>query len=141
MTPWTVAHQAPRSMGFSRQEYWSGLPFLSPGNLPNPGLLHCRKTLYPLNHKGSHTREELWLPGHLKLCVYLQLWVSGYFNLTVQFYNLREVSLITSPYITSLTASHTLPLISHPPPSYFMMLFIKESTLKLLVAFSVRNPV
>ena len=32
-TPWTVAHQAPLSMGFSRQEYWSGLPFLSPGRL------------------------------------------------------------------------------------------------------------
>ena len=37
-TPWTVAHQAPPSMGFTRQEYWSGLPFLSPGNLPNPGI-------------------------------------------------------------------------------------------------------
>ena len=37
-TPWTVAHQAPRSMKFSRQEYWSGLPFSSPGDLPNPGI-------------------------------------------------------------------------------------------------------
>ena len=37
-TPWTVAHQAPLSIGFSRQEYWSGLPFLSPGNLPDPGI-------------------------------------------------------------------------------------------------------
>ena len=37
-TPWTVAHQAPLSMGFFRQEYWSGLPFPSPGNLPNPGI-------------------------------------------------------------------------------------------------------
>ena len=36
-TPWTVAHQAPPSMEFSRQEYWSGLPFPSPGDLPNPG--------------------------------------------------------------------------------------------------------
>ena len=36
-TPWTVAHQAPLSMGFSRQEYGSGLPFPPPGNLPNPG--------------------------------------------------------------------------------------------------------
>ena len=34
---WTVAHQAPQSMEFSRQEYWSGLPFPSPGDLPNPG--------------------------------------------------------------------------------------------------------
>ena len=38
MTPRTVAHQAPLSMEFSRQEYWSGVPFLSPGDLPNPGF-------------------------------------------------------------------------------------------------------
>ena len=37
-TPWTVAYQAPPSMGFSRQEYWSGLPFPSPGDLPSPGI-------------------------------------------------------------------------------------------------------
>ena len=37
-TPWTVAHQAPLSTGFSRPEYWSGLPFPSPGDLPNPGI-------------------------------------------------------------------------------------------------------
>ena len=38
MTPWTVAGQAPLSMEFSRQEYWSGLPFHSPGDLPDSGL-------------------------------------------------------------------------------------------------------
>ena len=38
MTPWTVAYQASLSMGFSRQEYWSGLPFPSPGDLPDPGI-------------------------------------------------------------------------------------------------------
>ena len=37
-TPWTVAYQAPLSMGFSRQERWSGLPFPSPGDLPDPGI-------------------------------------------------------------------------------------------------------
>ena len=37
-TPWTVARQPPLSMGFPRQEYWSGLPFPSPGDLPNPGI-------------------------------------------------------------------------------------------------------
>ena len=37
-TQWTVACQAPLSMGFSRQEYWSGLPFPSPGDLPDPGV-------------------------------------------------------------------------------------------------------
>ena len=48
-TPGTVACQAPPSVGFSRQEYWSGLPFPSPGDLPDqgiePGLPHCRQTL------------------------------------------------------------------------------------------------
>ena len=37
-TPWTIGHQAPLSMGFPRQEYGNGLPFLSPGDLPNPGI-------------------------------------------------------------------------------------------------------
>ena len=37
-TPWTIAYQTPPSMGFSRQEYWSGLPFPPPGDLPNPGI-------------------------------------------------------------------------------------------------------
>ena len=52
-TPWTIACQAPLSLGFFRQEYWNRLPFPSPGNLPdqglNPhllGLLHCRWILY-----------------------------------------------------------------------------------------------
>ena len=38
VTPWTVAHQAPLPMGFSRQEYWSGLPFPSPRDLLDPGI-------------------------------------------------------------------------------------------------------
>ena len=37
-TPWTATRQAPLSMGFSGQEYWSGLPFPSPGDLPDPGI-------------------------------------------------------------------------------------------------------
>ena len=38
VTPWTIACQAPLSMGFSRQEYWNGLPFPSPEDLPDPGI-------------------------------------------------------------------------------------------------------
>ena len=38
VTPWTAAHKAPLFMGFLRQEYWSGLPFPSPGDLPKPGI-------------------------------------------------------------------------------------------------------
>ena len=45
VTPWTVAYQAPLSMGFSRQEYWSGLLFPSPGDLPDPGIKPRSPTL------------------------------------------------------------------------------------------------
>ena len=53
VTPWTVTPQAPRSMGFSRHEYWSGLHLLLQGIFPtqglNPGLPHCRQILYCLS--------------------------------------------------------------------------------------------
>ena len=56
-TPWTVAHQTPLSMGFSRQEYWSGLPFPLQGIFltqeSNPGLLHHGQILYLLSYEGS----------------------------------------------------------------------------------------
>ena len=56
VTAWISAHQPPLSMVFSKQAYWSGLPFPSPGYLPYPesnsGLLHCRWILYQLNLQG-----------------------------------------------------------------------------------------
>ena len=59
VTPWTVARQAPLSMKFPGQEYWSGQPFPSPGDLPNPGTEPgsptCRQILYHLSHQGSPT--------------------------------------------------------------------------------------
>ena len=58
--PWTIAYQAPPSMEFSRQEYWSGLPLSSPGDLPtqgsNPGLPHCRLTLLPSEPPGKQPK-------------------------------------------------------------------------------------
>ena len=59
-TPWTVAHQPPPSMGFSRQEYWSGLLFPSPGDLPDPGIEPGSPTL----QADALTSEP---PGKLKL--------------------------------------------------------------------------
>ena len=56
-TPWAVAHQAPLSMEFSRQEYWSGWPFPPPEGLPNPGIELISPTLkedsLPTEHQGS----------------------------------------------------------------------------------------
>ena len=76
-TPWTVACQAPLSMGFSRQEYWSGCHFLLKGIFltqeSNPGPLHCRQILYQLSYEGSPSL----LMSSLKLILSLsEIWVS-----------------------------------------------------------------
>ena len=66
--PWTVSRQAPLSMKFSRQEYWSGLPFPTPGDLPNAGI----KTTYPVLAGGFFTTEKLWsiLLKHIVLSLF-----------------------------------------------------------------------
>ena len=60
-TPWTVAYQAPPFMGFSRQEYWSGLPFPSPGDLPDPGI----KPRSPTSQADALTSEPPGKPKHV----------------------------------------------------------------------------
>ena len=57
--PWTVGRQSPLSMGFSRQEYWSGLPFPSPGNLPDPGIKPAF-LLSPALAGGFFTTRATW---------------------------------------------------------------------------------
>ena len=66
--PWTAARQAPLSMGFSRQEYWSGLPFLLPGDLPHPGI----KPTSPASAGGFFTTEPL---GEAPLFSGLLFWI------------------------------------------------------------------
>ena len=79
VTPWIVAHQAPLSMGFPRQEYWSGLPFPPPGDLPNPRIKPASAALQvaslPLSHQRSPERLaglltglSRWSPEHLSPC-------------------------------------------------------------------------
>ena len=58
-TPWTVAHQAPLSMGFSRQEYWSGLPCPLSADLPNPGI-ELTSLMYPVLAGGFFTSNTTW---------------------------------------------------------------------------------
>ena len=64
--PWTVAYQAPPSMGFSRQEYWSGVPFPSPGDLPNSGI----EPWSPALQADALTSE---LPGKLVAFQYIHI--------------------------------------------------------------------
>ena len=58
-SPWPITHQAPLSMGFSRQEYWSGLPFPSPGDLPDPGIKPRSSALQADFYHLSHQRSPL----------------------------------------------------------------------------------
>ena len=68
--PWTVTHQAPPSMEFSSQEYWSGLPFPSPGDLPDPGIELGSPVLQadglPFEPPGKHPRDA-------KILQYMQI--------------------------------------------------------------------
>ena len=66
-TPWTVAHQAPLSVEFSRQEYWSGLPFPPPGDPPNPGI-KPESPASPALAGGCFTTYATW-EALLKYCV------------------------------------------------------------------------
>ena len=61
-TPWTVAHRVPLSLGFSRQGYWTGLPFPSPGDFPDPGilrLLHWQADSLSLSHQWSEMKVKV----------------------------------------------------------------------------------
>ena len=72
VTQWTVASQA-RSIAFSRQEYWSGLPFPHPGDLltqiSNPRLSHCRQILYHLSHQESPCLKSYFFKLNVYLCI------------------------------------------------------------------------
>ena len=67
-TPWTVAYQASQFMGFSRQEYWSGLPFPSPGDLPDPGI-EPRSLALQADALPSEP------PGKLAMYIVLSVWL------------------------------------------------------------------
>ena len=67
VTPWTVAHQALMSMGFFRQEYWSGLPFPTPGDLPKPGI-EPRSPESPALSGRFFTTEPPWKSKCVYIC-------------------------------------------------------------------------
>ena len=86
VTPWTVDHQAPLSMGFSMQEYWSGLPFPSPGGLPNPGIKPRSLAL-----QADSLPTKLWVRDF-----FLMLhWLSREPSLKLNIYNLIFSSTFT----------------------------------------------
>ena len=98
-TPWTVACQAPLSMQTSRQEYWSELPFPSPGNLPNPGIEPGSPTwqedslLVKLNGRTQYSFKPTLLIGHG--VARSRTWLSD-FTFTFHFHALEKEMAIHS---------------------------------------------
>ena len=71
VTLWTVAHQAPPSMGFSRQEYWSELPFPSPGDLPDPGIEPGSPTVQADTLPSELPGNPIISGRYLRFCIWL----------------------------------------------------------------------
>ena len=149
---WTVAFQAPLSMEFSRQEYWSGLPFPSPGDLPtqesNSRLLHRQADSLPLSHLGN--------PAVLLHLFYFSLMLIRTVPDTYSVQSLRHVPLFVTPWITArqaflsitnsqsslrfmsiksvMPSSHLIlcrPLLLLPPIPPSIRVFSNESTLHM----------
>ena len=112
MTPGTVAHQAPLSLGFSRQEYWSGLPFLSPENLPNPGI-----------ESGSPALQADSLLSELILIILVSC---SYFSQSKSrdsclfAFNSEILGMNWSSFVTISTVSWGDPVFGSPPETYLI---------------------
>ena len=99
VTLWTVAHQAPLSMGFSRQEYWSGLPCPSPGDLPDPGI----EPMSPALAGGYLTTSATW---EAHLCTVTLVKSRGICPLQLTFLgNLHEYGRLDFPKMVMATYS------------------------------------
>ena len=93
-TPWTVVYQAPPSMGFSRQEYWSGLPFPSPGDLPDPGIEPGSPTL----QADALTSEPPGKPDimyiYIIYCIYIIKYVIGVLTFSLSMIPWRFIHVV-----------------------------------------------
>ena len=119
MTPWTVTHQDPLSIGFSRQEYWSGLPFPSPEDLPDPGIepgsLMLQASSLPSEPPG---RPILWLSRFIPITMREFLHVSKFYNNGIILYVFSEtcffhsnLCLWNSFKLKWVVQAHSFPLI------------------------------
>ena len=90
-TQWTVAYQASPSMGFSRKEYWSGLPFPSPGDLPDPGIEPGSPTL----QADTLTSEPPGKPSIVyKMLIYRENWMHLSLQPPMNLYTFQNVGKI-----------------------------------------------
>ena len=124
-TPWTVAYQAPPSVGFSRQEYWSGLPFPSPGDLPNPGI-----------EPGSPVLQADALPSEPPRksgCLTLAEWPHNYGYLVIVQLSLRTIRL---SYSSSVYSCHLFLISSASVTSLLFVLYLAHPCIKCSLELS-----
>ena len=119
LTTWTVAHQVPLSMEFSRQEYWSGLPFLPPGDLPNPGLESRSPTLQAgsLPSEPPATVFDNCNPKQLAYCLYprsiINCWRKA---LTLDFLSVQFSCSVVPDSLRPHESQHSRPPCPSPTP-------------------------
>ena len=138
-TPWTVAHQAPLSMGFSRQEYWSRLPCPPPGDLYNPAL----KPVFPaasalqadfllLNQRGSPHWSIRSDQSLSRVWLFATPWIAAHqasLSITNSQSSLRLMSIESVMLSSHLIICRPLLLLPPIPPS--IRVFSNESTLRM----------
>ena len=111
-TPWTVACQAPLSMGFSRQEYWSGLPFPSPGDLPNPfpyPSLHINVCCFDLSFEFDLSLSSSLLLSQIKtLYLYESHNFTPFWKLSLFIYGCAGFSLFLCGFSLLVASGATL---------------------------------
>ena len=106
-TPWTVAHQAPLSMGFSRPEFWSGLPFPPPGDLPDPGI-ELESPAFPSLQADSLQLNQLCTHTHTHTHDFFRFFsLIGYYKVFPVLYR-RSLLVIYFIYITGSVFMLTL---------------------------------
>ena len=110
VTPWTIAHQAPLSVGFPRQEYWSVLPFPSPGDLADPAIVYCMVGNKISNHCGKAT--VVWGYWQFQLLV-LTRWFTNIFPVLFSFSSVQFSHSVVSDSLRP----HELQLARPPCPS------------------------
>ena len=93
-TPWTVAHQAPLSMGFSRQEYWGGLPRPPPGDFPNPGI-------EPTSPESPALQADSLPLSHQLYPWWISIWLLHWSTVTLGFLCIFNIQLRTSWWLSS----------------------------------------
>ena len=138
VTPWTIAYQAPLSMGFSRQKYWSGSPCRPPGDLPDPGIKPM-SIMSPELAGGFFTSRAIWkalqfssVRSLSRVRFFATPWIAAHqasLSITNSWSSLKLMPIESAMPSSHLTLCRPLLLLPPIPPS--IRVFSNESTLRM----------